>query len=83
MATLIVEHSFDPPLTEEALGAAFARLTPCLETRDARWIRSFVSADGKRMICEFEAADAEAIRDSLRSAAVPFDRAWPGKHLTG
>ncbi|HSY25028.1 MAG TPA: DUF4242 domain-containing protein [Polyangiaceae bacterium] len=80
--TVVVEHSFDPPLTEEALGAAFQIVAPCLKARGARWIRSYVSSDGKRMVCEFEAADAEAVRESLREAGVPFDRVWPGKLLT-
>jgi len=76
MPVLVVEHSFDPPLTEESLKAAFARLDPCLKTHGATWLRSYVSADGSRMICEFEAADAEAVRASLRSADTPFDRVW-------
>jgi hypothetical protein len=28
------------------------------------------------MFCEFEAPDAESVRDALRSANVPFDRVW-------
>jgi hypothetical protein len=33
------------------------------------------------MICEFEAADAEAIRASLRESQTPFDHVWPGQIL--
>jgi hypothetical protein len=29
-----------------------------------------------RMICEFEAADAEQVRESYRSAGVSFDGVW-------
>jgi hypothetical protein len=28
------------------------------------------------MFCEFEAPDAEAVREALRSAGIPFDRVW-------
>jgi hypothetical protein len=28
------------------------------------------------MICEFEAPDAESVRQSMRSADVTFDRVW-------
>jgi hypothetical protein len=28
------------------------------------------------MICEFEAADAEAVRASLRASETPFERVW-------
>ena len=44
--------------------------------RDVRWIQSFESADRRRKICLFEGPDAEALRESLRSARVPFDRVW-------
>jgi len=76
MSTLVVEHSFGQPLTEEELKAAFARLDPCLKAHGARRKRSYVSADRHMMICEFEAADAEALQASLRAAETPFGRVW-------
>jgi hypothetical protein len=39
-------------------------------------MRSYLSLDRKRMVCEFEAPDAEAVRASYRSAGVAFDRVW-------
>ncbi|MBI4501672.1 MAG: hypothetical protein HY700_10975 [Gemmatimonadetes bacterium] len=30
----------------------------------------------QRIICEFEAPDAEAARTAYRNAEVPFDRVW-------
>ena len=39
-------------------------------------MRSYLSLDRKRMICEFEAADAEQVRESYRSAGVNFDGVW-------
>jgi hypothetical protein len=74
MSILVVDHSFGQPLTEEELKAAFARLDPCLKARGALRKRSYVSADRHMMICEFEAADAEALRASLRTAETPFGR---------
>ena len=81
MSILVVEHTFDPPLTQDTLGAAFARLDPCLKAHSARWIRSYVSSDGARMVCEFEAADAEAIRVSLHESQTPFERVWSAQLL--
>ena len=52
------------------------RLDPCLDAHGVRWIRSYLSLDRRRMICEFEAADAEAVRSSFRSAGVSFARVW-------
>jgi hypothetical protein len=37
---------------------------------------SDLSSDRKRMICEFEVADAERVRQSQRSAGVKFDQVW-------
>jgi hypothetical protein len=76
MAHLIVEQTFDPPLTDEEHNRTAARLDPCLEAHGARWMRSYLSLDRKRMVCEFEAADAEAVRASYRSAGVTFERVW-------
>lgn len=79
MAQLIVEQTFDPPLTDEQHNRLAGQLDPCLESYGARWMRSYLSADRRRMVCEFEAADAEAVRQSYRSAGVEFERVWPAQ----
>jgi hypothetical protein len=76
MVRLILEKEFDAPLTEEQHNAEAQRADPCLEANDVKWIRSLVSADRRRMICEFEAADAESVRVAFRSAHVTFSRVW-------
>ncbi len=76
MTRLIVERAFEKPLGEAEHKAAADRLAPCLETYNVRWIRSYLSADRCRMICEYEAPDAEAVRIANRSAGVHFDRVW-------
>jgi hypothetical protein len=76
MTFLIMEKEFDPPLSAEAHDAEARRLDPCLDAHGVRWIRSYISTDRRRMICEFEAADAEAVRNSFRSAGVAFVRVW-------
>jgi uncharacterized protein DUF4242 len=76
MAILVLEHTFDDPISDQALNDSAKRMDQCLEAYGARWIRSYLSKDRKRMICEFEAADAEQIRTSARAAGVPFDRCW-------
>ena len=76
MVTLIVERSFPQPVTEEALQAVMQRLEPCLVEYDVCCKGSFLSADRQRMICRFEAADAEAVRATNRAAEAPIDRVW-------
>ena len=73
---LVLEQSFETPVTAEELNAAASRVDPCLEAYGARWMRSYLSKDRKRMICEFEAPDAEAVRSSYRSAGLTFDNCW-------
>ena len=76
MAHLIVEQTFDAALTDEAHARLGERLDTCLQAHGARWVRSYLSTDRLRMVCVFEAADAESVRQSYRSAGVRFDRAW-------
>ena len=76
MAVLVLEQTFESPVSPEELTDSAKRLDKCLEAHGARWMRSYLSKDRKRMICEFEAADAEQVRDAARSAGVPFDDCW-------
>jgi hypothetical protein len=76
MARLILEKEFDPPLTQEGHDHDAEQVDPCLEAYGARWIRSYLSSDRRRIVCEFEAEDAEAVRSAFRSAGVPFVRVW-------
>jgi hypothetical protein len=73
---VVIEQAFDPPLTDEDHGRIGKRIDQCAEMRSARWMRSYLSADRKRMFCEFEAPDAESVREAYRSAGVAFVRAW-------
>jgi hypothetical protein len=50
----------------------------CLAAYQATWKRSLISADRKRMVCEYEAADAETLRRIQREAGAQFDRVWVG-----
>lgn len=76
LAHIIVEHTYEKPVSEEELGLNAKRIDGCLAVYGATWVRSFVSLDRKRMICEFEAPDAEAVRTSYHNADVKFERVW-------
>jgi hypothetical protein len=82
MAHLIVEQVFETALTDEAHGRMGERLDKCLDAYGARWMRSYLSTDRRRMVCEFEAPDAEAVRTSYRSAGVGFERVWAAEVYT-
>jgi hypothetical protein len=76
MARVIMEQTFESPLSDEESARYAARLDPCLEVRNGAWVRSYYAKDRRRCICEFEAPDAESVRTALRLADVPFDRVW-------
>jgi hypothetical protein len=82
MPCIIVERSFEKPLTQEELSAVEARMAPCLDLYNVRWIRSFWSADRLRMICEYEAADVASVRNVQREAEAKFDHAWAADILS-
>jgi SAM-dependent methyltransferase len=79
MARMMAEHVFQEPLTDERYTDGAKKLDPCLEVRNGLWRRSSLSADRLRMICEFEAPDAESVREAMRGAGIPFERVWPAQ----
>jgi hypothetical protein len=76
MAHLVVEYRHDPPLTDEELQKRGQRLGPCLEAHGVRWVSTYLSTDRRRQVCLYDAADAEAVRESFRSAAIDFEWVW-------
>lgn len=76
MTLVVKESSFDPPLTEAEMQEADERALPCLQERGVEWCFSWLASDRRRMICIFEAPDAESVRESLRKAGVQFERVW-------
>jgi len=63
-------------MTEAELQSVEGRMAPCRALYNVRWIRSFWSADRRRMICEYEAADVASVRNVQREANATFDRVW-------
>lgn len=76
MAHILVEKIFDPPITEEKWNQDLEVGIPCHKAHNVHWIRSLMSRDRCRVICEFEAPDTETVRKSFRKAGLPFARIW-------
>jgi len=82
METVIVERTLDEPVDVTALADNRERVLACLRAHNVRFEQSYVSADGKRMICVYQAPDAESVRIALRQhGLLPFDRAWKASVL--
>ncbi|MGK7907288.1 MAG: nickel-binding protein [Synechococcus sp.] len=70
------------------VGAAMTQVVvlslPPLVGRETEWEtlqHSLLSSDRLRMICTFDAPDAEVIREAHRKVGVPFERVWAGKAI--
>ena len=79
MQCIIVERTFDRPPSDDDLAAAGFRERPCLELYGVAWRRSVISADRLRMVCQYDAPDAESVRKVQREARNAFDRVWAGE----
>ena len=76
MARIVMEQVFEQPMSDEKLAEFAKRLDACLDVHEGTWARTYLANDRRRMFCEFEAPDAEAVRDALRTSGIPFDRVW-------
>lgn len=77
MATVILEHRFEgEPFDVERYNASQERTAPCLALHGVRHVASYVTPDGRRMICIFEAPDAEAVRQTARQLGFRYESVW-------
>ena len=77
MATIILEHRLEErPFDIERFNAAQRDKLPCLTLHGVRHVISYVAPDGRKMICVFEAPDAEAVRRTARQLGYVYDRVW-------
>lgn len=75
-ANVLVTRRFEDEVTLQQIQDIEDAGSWCLETRNVRFIRTYFAADRKRMICLYEAPDAESVRQAQREAGVPFEEAW-------
>lgn len=76
MSTVVVERSFAEPVAFEDIQALEDRGGWCLEAHGVRFLKTYFSRDRRRMICLYEAPDAESVRLAEQKAGVPFESAW-------
>lgn len=73
---VLVERSFAQPGTLAEIQSLEDAAAWCLKSHGVRCVRSFFSLDRKRMLCLYEAPDAESVRLSQHKAAMPVDSVW-------
>ena len=75
-ATVVVARRFEEPTTVEAMQAIEDAGAWCLEQRQVTFLRTFFSIDRRRMLCLYQAPDAESVRQAQREAGMPVERVW-------
>jgi hypothetical protein len=76
VAYVFVERTFEVPVEYDDLQRCEQAAGSCFELHKVRFIRSYLSSDKQRMLCLYEAPDAESVRMANRQGNLPFDRAW-------
>jgi hypothetical protein len=73
---VIVERALDDTLTSDAIHALSAQLAECMAQHRVRPLQTLLAHDGRRMVCDFAAPDAEAVRRVNRQGGVPARAIW-------
>jgi hypothetical protein len=74
-ANVLIERTFDPPVTEEEIRKAETDGW-CAKAHRVTFMRTYVSDDRRRMICLYQAPDAESVRLAQRLMTMPVDAIW-------
>jgi hypothetical protein len=69
----------NPPIAPDDLEAMSREAEACFKLHRVRWLQSFLAADGARMLCWYEAPDAESARLALRQIGADLNGVWPGR----
>ena len=80
MPTIILERNQTEPATDEYLEGMRQAAEACFEVNDVVRKATYVSADGKRFVCVFEAKDLESVRRSIESAGMDYEQLWVAGH---
>ena len=80
---VIVERSFPEAVRFEALQAQEDAGAWCLGLHRVHFLRTYFSADRCRMICLYEAPDAESVRRAQKQIEMPLDDVWTAELVEG
>lgn len=73
---VLVERRFETPVELKDIQAIEDAGASCLQTHRVRFARTFFANDRKRMLCLYQAPDAEAVRVAQREAGMPVEAVW-------
>ncbi len=58
---------------------AYRQLESCLNLHGIVPLRTYLTSDGRRLLCHFQAPDADSLRMALRLARIDYDAVWSAK----
>jgi hypothetical protein len=64
--------AFDLPITQEDMDAVNGRIGRCLDSQGVTLAVSHISADRRRMVCVYGAADVQSVRHVLNATQAAF-----------
>jgi len=77
MTEVIVERNYTDPISAEDVSAMLQEAGGCLGLYNINWHSSYLSNDGKKMVCHFDAPDTESARTALNQLGAVVEAAWP------
>jgi len=77
MSDVILERTFETPLTKEEVRSMAMDLFGCMDIYGVTWHESLLSSNGRKMFCHFQAPDAEALRNTFQHNNTPVKIAYP------
>ena len=82
-ANVLVSRRFEEPVAFEEVQAAEQAGASCLLTHRVKRVRTYLSADRRRMISLYQAPDAESVRLALQAASISVERVWAFRLFRG
>ena len=73
---VMVERSFGAAVSLAEVQAKEDAGQWCLDAHDVRFVSTWFSLDHKRMLCLYNAPDAESVRAAQLQAQMPLERVW-------
>jgi hypothetical protein len=81
MSLVVVERAFVEPVAFADIQAKEDAGQWCLDSHRVRFVFSLFARDRKRMVCLYQAPDAEAVRAAQRTLAMPVASVWAATAL--
>lgn len=73
---VVVEYELDEPLSIDGVEAMETRNAWCLAAHRVRHLQSYLSFDGRRLVCIFAAHDVESARIAAAKIGAPVTRLY-------